>query len=203
MNIFHNIYLGIKRRPLKFLGEIFLAYSALWTLIDSISNFFSNIKAEGFIQYLVLVCSGVIFASIRAYQPHSVSIKIGHSNTKVTVLFADLFDRRGHLAIPVNEFFDSEIGLPVSPNSLHGIVINRFFSGHPASFDQLVADGLKNESGQDVQRNQGKTRRYQIGTTASIKTHSHQFLLFALSATDLVTLKLIDRSSSSQNSILN
>jgi hypothetical protein len=44
MKLLHNIYLGIKRRPLKFLGEIFLAYSALWTLIESGSYFFPDIN---------------------------------------------------------------------------------------------------------------------------------------------------------------
>lgn len=189
MKLLHNIYLGIKRRPLKFLGEIFLAYSALWTLIESGSYFFPDIKLQGIRCYLALVCVGVLVACIRAYQHRSISFKIGHSNTKVTVLFGDLFDRDGHLAIPVNEFFDSELGLPVSPKSLHGIVINNFFGGHPASFDQLITADLANTPGQDIQRVGGKTRRYPIGTTASIKTNSHRFLLFALCTTDLATFK--------------
>lgn len=189
MKLLHNVYLGIKRRPLKFLGEIFLAYSAFWTLIESASYFFPDIKLQGIRCYLVLVCVGILIACIRAYQHHSISFKIGHSNTKVTVLFGDLFNREGYLAIPVNEFFDSELGLPVSPKSLHGVVINTFFGGHPASFDQLVTADLANYPGQDIQRVGGKSRRYPIGTTASIKTNSHRFLLFALCTTDLGTFK--------------
>jgi hypothetical protein len=189
MKLAHNIYLGIKRRPLKFLVEIFLAYSALWTLIESGSYFLPDIKLQGIHFYLALVCVGVLVAFIRAYQHRSISFKIGHSNTKVTVLFGDLFDRDGHLAIPVNEFFDSELGLPVSPKSLHGVVINNFFGGHPASFDQLITADLVNTSGKDIQRAGGKTRQYPIGTTASIKTNSHRFLLFALCTTDLATFK--------------
>ena len=189
MNPLHNVSLGIKRRPFKFLGEIFFAYSALWTLIESASYFFPDIKLQGIGCYLILVFVGVLIACIRAYQHRSISLKIGHSNTTVTVLFGDLFDRKGHLAIPVNEFFDSELGLPVSAKSLHGIVINKFFGGHPASFDQLVTTDLATTLGQDIQRAGGKSRRYPIGTTASIKTNSHQFLLFALSTTDLGTFK--------------
>lgn len=189
MKLLHNIYLGIRRRPLKFLSEIFLAYSALWTLIESGSYFFPDIKLQGIRFYLALVCVGVLIACIRAYQHRSISFKIGHSNTKVTVLFGDLFGREGHLAIPVNDFFDSELGLPVSPKSLHGAVINSFFGGHPASFDQLISADLANTPGQDTQRVGGKTRRYPIGTTASINTNSHRFLLFALCTTDLATFK--------------
>lgn len=189
MKLLHNVCLGIKRRPFKFLGEIFLAYSALWTLVESASYFFSDIKLQGIRCYIVLVCVGILIACIRAYQHRCISFKIGHSNTKVTVLFGDLFDREGHIAIPVNEFFDSELGLPVSPKSLHGLVINRFFGGHPTSFDQLVTADLANTPGEDIQRDSGKSRRYPIGTTASIKTSSHRFLLFVLSITDLSTFK--------------
>lgn len=189
MEPLHSICLGIKRRPLKFLGEIFLAYSALWTLVESASNFFPAIKLEGISCYFAFIGVGTLIACARAYQHRSISFKIGHSNTKVTVLFGDLFEREGHLAIPVNEFFDSELGLPVSPKSLHGIVINTFFGGHPASFDQLITADLANTSGQDIQRVGGKGRRYPIGTTASVKTNSHRFLLFALCTTDLGTFK--------------
>lgn len=189
MKLFHSVFLGIKRRPLKFLGEIFVVYSTLWTLIESASYFFQDIKLHGIRYYLALVCIGIFIACIRAYQHRSISIKIGHSNTEITILFGDLFAREGHLAIPVNEFFDSELGLPVSPKSLHGVVINKFFGGHPASFDQLVAADLATNPRQDIQRNGGKSHRYPIGTTASIKTNSHRFLLFALSTTDLQTFK--------------
>lgn len=189
MQLLLNIYLGIKRRPLKFLGEIFLAYSALWTMIESGSYFCPDIKLQGIGFYLGLLCFGVLFACIRAYQHRSITFKIGHSNTKITVSFGDLFERDGHLAIPVNEFFDSEIGLPVSPKSLHGIVINKFFGGHPTSFDQLIATDLAKTPGENIQRVGGKTRKYPIGTTAALKTNSHRFLFFALCTTDLTTFK--------------
>lgn len=189
MNLLHNIYLGIKRRTIKFFSEILLAYSALWTLIESASYFIPEIKFQGIRCYLVVVFVGILIACMRAHQCRSVSFQIGHSNTKVSVLFGDIFDRDGHIAIPVNEFFDSEIGLPVSPRSLHGIVINRFFGGHPASFDQLVATNLANTSAKDIQRAGGKNRQYPIGTTAALRANAHRFLLFAVSVTDIATFK--------------
>ncbi len=189
MKPLHNIRLGIKRRPLKFLSETLLAYGALWTVIESASYFFPAIKLQGILCYLGLVCISALIACMRAYQRQSINFKIGHSNTRVTILFGDLFSRDGYLAIPVNEFFDSEIGLPVSSKSLHGITINRFFGGHSASFDQLVASDLANTPARDIGRIGGKGWQYPIGTTAAVKTNSHQFLLFVLSTTDLVTFK--------------
>ncbi len=189
MKLTHNIYLGIKRHPLKFMGEIFLAYSALWTIVESASYFFPDIKLQGINCYLALISLGVLVACIRAYPCRSINFKIGHSNTKITVLFGDLFDRDGYLAIPVNEFFDSQIGLPVSPRSLHGIVINKFFGGLSTSFDELVAADLANTPTKDIQRIGAKTLLYPIGTTAEVKINSHRLLLFALSITDLATFK--------------
>ncbi len=189
MQLLKNTYLGIKRHPGKFVRDMFLTYSVFWTLIESTSYFFPKEQYQGTPGYLALILIGLLIACIRAYPSSSINFKIAHSNTKVTVLFGDLLQRKGHIAIPVNEFFDSELGIPVSPKSLHGIVINTFFGGHPASFDQLIAADLANTPGQDTQRIGGKIRQYPIGTTAAIKTNSHQFLLFALSKTDIVTSK--------------
>ena len=171
------------------MSEVFLAYSAIWTVVESVSYFFPTVKLQGAIYYLILVICSLLIACAFAYQCRLVRFKVGHSNTIITVCFGDIFNRKGHLAIPVNEYFDSELGLPVSPNSLHGIVIDKFFGGHPTSFDQLVAADLINLQSQHVNRTTGKSSRYSIGTTASIKTNSHRFLLFALCTTEIVTFK--------------
>jgi len=189
MNLFHTVVLGIRRHPLRFIGNIFLTYSVIWTLVESASYFISDIKLQGAHYYLGLVTLSLVIACARAYQRRSIQFKVAHSNTKITVSFGDIFDHDGHLAIPVNEYFDSELGLPVSPKSLHGIVIDRFFGGHPASFDQLVASDLANKPSDQVQRTGGKTNQFAIGTTASIQTNSRRFLLFALCRTDITTFK--------------
>ncbi len=189
MKLLHAVALGVRRHPLRFISEIFLGYSAIWTLLESASYFFVDLKLQGAGYYLCLVILSVLIALARAYQHRSIHFKIGHSNTKVTVLFGDLFDRAGHLAIPANEYFDSQLGLPVSPSSLHGIVLNRFFASHPASFDQLVASDLAGTPSSPVQRTGGKTDQFAIGTTASVRTNSHKFLFFALCRTNTATFK--------------
>lgn len=189
MKLFHSIILGIKRRPLRFITDILLTYSAIWTLIESVSYFFVDMKLQGARYYLCLLIFSFLIALVRAYQIKSIQFRVGHSNTKLTVLFGDLFDREGFLAIPVNEYFDSMLGLPVAPTSLHGIVLNRFFAGHPASFDQLIASDLVETPRNLVERTGGKEEQFAIGTTASIRANSHKFLLFALCTTNLTTFK--------------
>jgi hypothetical protein len=189
MKLLHALALGIKRHPLKFAGEIFLAYSAIWTIIDSTLYFFSETDLHGWRCYLALLLISIAIACVRAYPRRSVDFKVGHSNTKISVFFGDIFKQDGHLAIPVNEYFDSQLGLPVSPNSLHGMVINRFFGGHSAAFDQLISADLSGAPYQLIQRTGGKTNKFPIGTTASIRANSHRFLLFALCKTDIATFK--------------
>jgi hypothetical protein len=189
MNIFHSIWLGIQRHPSRFFVWIFLSYSALWTIIESVLSFFPDFSLNGTKYYCTLIGLSVVLASIRSYQKKSIEFRIKHTNTKIRVLFGDIFCQNGFIAIPVNEFFDSEIGLPVSPNSLHGIVIDRYFGGHPASFDKLIETDLKGAPVQNVARGIGKTNKYEIGTTALIQTNTHRFLLFALCLTDIDTCK--------------
>ena len=166
MHFIHAIWLGIRRRPLAFGTEIFLAYSALWTVVESASFFISEIKLQGHRHYLSLIGIAILIATLRAYQRRTIKLRVGHSNTTIAVYFGDIFQSGGYQAIPVNEYFDSELGLPVSPKSLHGIVIDRFFGGHPASFDQLVAKDLGGIPSQNIPRTGGKPLQYKIGTIA-------------------------------------
>ena len=189
MDAIHALRLGIRRHPIKFVAHWFVAYSVIWTLIESITHFLPATKVTGTQYYGYLVLVSLLIACVRAYPPSQIRFKVPYSNTKITVSYGDVFERGGHIAIPVNEYFDSELGLPVSPKSLHGVVIDRFFGGHPASFDQLVSADLASVSGVRIERSGGKTHQYPIGTAASIRTSSHKFILFALCKTDIANFK--------------
>lgn len=189
MKFFDSLWLGVRRHPLKFLAFWFVAYGILWTLIESTVSLLSLSGFSGPLYYGGLVVVSLAAALTRAYPPSSIDFKVKNSNTKVTVSFGDVFERDGHIAIPVNEYFDSELGLPVSNKSLHGMVIEKHFGGHAASFDQLVAGELKDIPYSQVQRNGGKPNQYPIGTSASVQTSSHKFILFALCKTDIANFK--------------
>jgi len=95
----------------------------------------------------------------------------------------------GFRAIAVNEFFDSEIGLPVSEKSLHGIFLSKCFGGHRQAFNHIVEEELKDSPRENVTRPQGKLRRYPIGTTATIPVNKDRYLCFALTKTEIDTCK--------------
>ncbi|MBL0702234.1 MAG: hypothetical protein JJV91_02000 [Desulfosarcina sp.] len=184
-----SIILGFKRHTWRFLVSIFLAYSAFWTLIESISFFNTGLDIQSFKNHSILVCISFLIGLYRIYQPRKISIKINTSDTILNIYYGDVFKADGYTAISVNEFFDSELGDPVSENSLHGMVIKRFFGGHPEAFESAVERDLINCDYVTIDRERGNEKKYPIGTTAKILANEHKFLLFALSHTDIISYK--------------
>jgi hypothetical protein len=184
-----SIILGLKRHPWRLISSIFLAYSALWTLIESLAFFNPTLKLQGFNSYLILGIISVVIGLWRVYQPKHISIKINTSDTTLNIYYGDIFKSEGYIAIAANEFFDSELGDPVSEKSLHGMVIKKYFGGHPESFDRAISKDLLNCRYEEIKRNRGNTKKFPIETTAKITANDKKFLLFALCHTDIETFK--------------
>ncbi|MBJ7308712.1 hypothetical protein H7U20_00685 [Rugamonas sp. CCM 8940] len=117
-------------------------------------------------------------------------MQIANCATCIEIVFGDLFSQGGIRAIAVNEYFDSKLGKPVSPQSLHGLLITKCFGGHPQPFDdQLVAELAPYPSTSEAAKVEGKNVKYEIGTTAMVKSNNDQYLLFALTRNDPLTCK--------------
>jgi len=184
-----SIILGLKRHPWRFVISIFLAYSALWTLIESVAYFYPDLPLQGWKPHSIFIGVSVVIGLYRIYQPHKISIKINTSDTMLNIYYGDVFEAKGYTAISVNEYFDSELGAPVSDKSLHGMVIKRYFGGHPEAFDVAIAEDLDGCDFEQIDRQGGNCKKYPIGTTAYVPANEHKFLLFALSHTNIETFK--------------
>ncbi len=184
-----SLLLGLQRHPWRFIASILLSYSVLWTLVESFSYFNPVFSAKGLRFQISAILISIVIGIYRAYQPRKATIKINTSDTVLNIFFDDLFQQNGYISIPVNEYFDSHIGEPVSPNSLHGIFINNYFGGHPESFEKLVDRSLQLITHETVNREIGRTNKYPIGTTAKLIANNQNFMLVALCHTDLETYK--------------
>ena len=131
----------------------------------------------------------ILFAIYKSKQPQQIRIEIKTSNTIVTIWFGDLFASPGHKVIPVNEYFDSELGEYVSPKSLHGLFIKRILGGNSLVFDNLADESLATTKCEIQQRERGRIKRYPIGTTAVVTMNDEKYFLVALSKTNMQTLK--------------
>ncbi len=172
-----------------FAGHALAAYGLAWTLVDSIGAFFPDVKPEGWRQYGVLALVAFAYGARQAWPRMSIELTVPFSDSVVRVEFGDLWTKSGCIAIQVNEFFDSQLGNHVSPNSLHGQFIRDTLRGQSAEFDRLVNLALAAVPFDQVQRTSGNTRRYRTGTTACIDVGPSRYLLFAFAKTDVNTLK--------------
>jgi len=184
-----GIILGIRKHPWTSLVYFFASFSVLWTLIEGLTHFIPTLNIQGIPSLLVVLVIGIVYSVFKIRRPTSVTFGIAHTNTKIQIKFGDLFDEEGVRCIAVNEFFDSELGIPVSKNSLHGILLSRCFGGHPDAFDKIIFNELVDSPSEAVPKEQGKETRYPIGTTANVTVNSDRYMCFALCHTDIDTLK--------------
>jgi hypothetical protein len=179
----------LKHAARRFATFAFATYGVLWTVIESLSAFVEGLKPSGAPAYLTLIAVSAAVGIWQAWPARRIKLQITGTASTVAVEFGDLFAREGCIAIQVNEFFDSQLGDHVSPNSLHGQFIRDVLGGQAASFDSLVSAALAGNAHETVQRISGNTRKYKIGTTASVDVNGKRYLLFAFARTDTTTLK--------------
>ena len=184
-----GILAGLKQHPWRASARLFASFAVLWTLVEGLTYFIPGLDLSGVPSLIVVIAISLIYSAAIIRRPSKVVIPIRHTNTALEIKFGDLFEENGFRAIAVNEFFDSELGLPVSENSLHGVFLTKCFGGHRQSFDAVVGQCLQHHPSQTVIRPQGKTTRYPIGTTVLVPVNDDRYLCFALCETDIKTCK--------------
>ena len=106
-------------------------------------------------------------------------------DTRIMIKFGNIFDQDGVKAIAVNNFFDSIVDdALVSRRSLHGEVIERYWRGNSAQWQKDIYDDLGDRKFENIPRENGNRRRYQIGTTARATAQDEEFLFVALGETN-------------------
>lgn len=180
---------GLVSHPWKTLQHVFTCFSVLFTIIKVIVQFFPAFRIEGSRSLTLLAVISLGWGLNKVWKPSNISIRVANCNTTIEVIFGDLFKQKGIKAIAVSEFFDSKIGKPVSDMSLHGMFIKRCLGGHSETFDMQVAEQLKDTESTEIEKVEGKTRRYRIGATALLKINEDCYILFALTHADPKTLK--------------
>lgn len=186
---FRDLWCGLHRHPWRSLTYSFAAFSVLWTLTEGITHFLPGVKIEGGYALTIMVLASLAYGLNRFWKPSEIVIKVATTNTKIEVLFGDLFVLNGLRGIGVTEFFESELGAPVSDTSLHGLFLKKCFGGGAKDFDKQLKEELKGISFEEVEKAAGKKKKFPIGTTAQINVNGEKFIVFALAETDTETCK--------------
>ena len=166
-------------------------YGALWLAVESISAFFVFLKPEGFVWYSALMGLAGLGGVLRAWPIQRIEFAIPGSDSSCEIRFGNIFEGPGVIVIPVNEYFDGELGDHVSEKSLHGRFIKDVLAGQSRTFVDLTSRALEGVTPAEsaVTRPSGRRDRYAIGTVAAVDLNDKRYLLAALSRTDLSSLK--------------
>ena len=181
--------------------SLLAAFGAVWLVLEayySLVNTFPDNRI-GFSRLLVIslvlgvawfILDGLFFAG---YLKQSIEIRSNAFDTSIQIVFADLFSQNGFKAVSVNEFFDSTVdGDHVSGNSLHGIMLKRYWGRNISDWDKQIAEELKSIEPDKVIADRptpGKPNRYLLGTTVKVSTSGQDFLCVAIASTDTETLQ--------------
>ena len=181
---------GLKQSWRKAILVSLSTFGIIWGVIEC-GSYFANdpdfLKYRYTLLVIALIClaSGYLFTLPRRKTTYTVP----NSNTTLTLKFGDLFEEKGISIIAVNEFWDTELGKPVSEHSLHGIFITKMFQSHTDTLDREITGQLADTPHETVERPEGKTAKYPIGSAITISCNQANFILFALSSTDIQTSK--------------
>ena len=182
---------GLLCHPWRIICQAFVAFSVQWTVIEAVTVLLDlDIKTKGGPVLIVVIVASVVYSLIRSRKLSSIVIKVATTNTKIEILFGDLFIQPGLRGIGVTEYFESEIGAPVSETSLHGLLLIKCFGNRTEVFDKQLKEQLDEIPSKDVNvKTVGKTKSYPIGTTALIRVNGDKYIIFAFSKADPQTCK--------------
>jgi Domain of unknown function (DUF6430) len=184
-----RLLLGVKRRPFRFLTLAGGSFLVLWSGFEPIVSLVGIKAGNGPFWLVCLILVAVLVGLFRCIPPTTVDIRFSNTQCRVEIKFGSIFVQEGIRVIPVNRFFDSELGELVSPNSLHGKLLTNKFRGNRQEFDAAVAPHLAAKPSTEVPSKKGKIRDYGIGTTILFGTSTERYLLISTADTDLATLK--------------
>lgn len=186
----HDLLRGLKRHPWRTAFHAFAAFSVIWTVTEAFDKFVPGVIINGPWPLGIIIASSVLWSLKKVLKPTEVSIKLSTTDTTIDIVFGDIFEEEGLCGIPMTVYFESQLGQPVSLNSLHGQLLNRYFGGGVATFDQQVQSQLASMNFIPfTSKIVGKTDKYPIGTTALITVNNRKFLAFALAEADITTCK--------------
>lgn len=189
MGIFARLKVGLRRHSLRAVGEAGLAFGAAWTGMDALDSVYPALAVDTPLALATLALACLLAGVVRALPPRGISHRIGGTNSRVSVRFGDIFQEPGVRVIPVNEFFDCELGEHVSPVTLHGQIIHRLYGGDAERFARDVDERLPSAAAVSIPRADGRSLSYPLGTTVQVKFNQERYLLVAFAKTDPQTRK--------------
>ena len=184
---------------IKFLFNLFRKFlstvGSLWLLLkvyNGLSNLDYSPSLSSFCLVTILlslflfIIDGYFFSG---FLKREILISSNAFSTKIKLKFGDIFQNPGWIVVGVNDFFDSLVDeIHISSRTLHGQMLQKYWSGQTMRWDEQVNQDLKGaEPLEEITRPKGKNKRYKIGTVVGVKQEARKFLCVTLSKTNIET----------------
>ena len=143
---------------LTFVATISSLIATLFIFMPHLEQKMKNILFIAMIVLYIFIYIGIYF-----YYIFKKEISITINNTKVNVLFGDIFKMEGKKVIAFNEYFDTLVDEKIiTSNSLNGQLINRYLPVETIDISvSSNADLVKGEL--NVERKIGNKQKYKLG----------------------------------------
>lgn len=195
MNKQHNAKIKfLKKHWRELAGDVFKATIATFGVIITFSDALLNVIPDETILYrwlyqlvhlpfdkpifiLLLVLIIAIIATIFNWPKTRAVYKDPHSDLRVIVECCDLFDQEGLKVIHAVDTFDTELGRIISPNSVHGLFLQRAQKAN-IDIDSIIETRLQDTSPASIDEDlPGKKVRYTLGTVCAVDIEDDNYAL--------------------------
>lgn len=161
------------RDVLSILGGFYLAAEML--------DFFGLVTRDQYSRLtpLLLLPLAMLWVVITRRPVTRVTYKVSKKDLCYVVRVGDLFDCDADLVVSCNTTFETDMasGL-ISPNSLQGQLVARYFEAKTDELDRQISKALKRVAATESEP--GKKKRYPIGTVAKLTAHGKNIYLLAM-----------------------
>lgn len=156
--------------------------AGIWTFIDILNSFKVINKEALSLYWLIPLFLTGIFVVVFTRRPVS-KIKYKHPgmDLAIEVIIGDFFSVPGQKIISTNTTFDTDLANGIiSPKSLQGQFTQTYYQGNISQLDLEIEKELKVFSHSKIEKKNGKTDRYDFGTTVKLKIANEYFYWFAM-----------------------
>lgn len=163
-------------------GADFLAALGALYLALGLLDFFRIVPREVLPSrtFFLLLLAAVVWVLLSRRPVLRVTYKVPKKDLCYEVRIADLLNSKEDIVVSTNTTFDTDTssGL-ISPKSIQGQVVARFFDGRTDELDKQISRSLR-----DVEHTEalspGNKKRYPIGTVAKVAAHGKNFYFVAM-----------------------
>jgi len=170
----------------KFIINFFGVFGAFWLVIEFLSFLFVLFRDFITDHAALTLLSVIIFSAILTIKINLPKTKIKRnfraSNTSICIKVGDLLEEKGNIAIGVSDYFDTVINDPQS-NSLKRQIIKKLFDENLDLVDEQITQSLKKQKikgTNNPSKKYGKTKKYKIGTIATLKQNNQKVFFLVL-----------------------